>query len=422
MNEKKQKLLKQMDESLKKELVELTCDLVDIQSPTGREYEIGEYVYKRFEELGMEMRRQEVEQGRNNIIGLQKGVSQGPSLLLNSHFDTSTTGDEEGVPPGLRAKAFQKDGWIYGLGVSNMKNAFTCYYGAIKMLKKAGIELDGDLIMAGVAGEIEKAPVDQYQGKNFRGGGLGTIHLMHGGVTADYAILGEPTGMRVQPGNTGYIFARITTKGLAQHTWSKENGIDPIAKMVKVMQALQEWEPVFEENHPHPVMKTRVGIGAIQGGYPYKPSVCPPPNCNLYVDIRTVPGQSHNSVKQELTEVLEGLKKKDPEFEYEMNFYLMRNGYQIPFDSPVCEAVSKAHKEITGQDIIYPEPYRYAVSADTGVLFDYGIPGITYGPGGITPDGRYSMYDALGECLKIDNLIKATEVYALSILELCSKK
>ncbi len=45
---------------------------------------------------------------------------------------------------------------IYGLGIYNMKGALVCYTQAVKALHRAGVKLDGDLLIAAVAGEIEK--------------------------------------------------------------------------------------------------------------------------------------------------------------------------------------------------------------------------------------------------------------------------
>jgi acetylornithine deacetylase len=367
----------------------------------------------------LNMSRQEVETNRNNVVAVLEGVGSGKDLFFNSHFDTSTTGKEENLPPGHKAEAQIIDNWIYGLGVSNMKNAFAGYYGAIKMIQKAGVKLRGDIIMGGVVGEIEKAPIDQYQGELYRGGGIGSQHMMKHGITADYCICGEPTGLRLQPGNTGYIFCKISTFGIAQHTWSKQNGVDAIEKMMNVIEALRKWEWEFEERHPHPFMKTRIGISAIQGGYPYKPSICPSPYCYLYIDIRTLPDQSIRSVKEELGEVLTRLQENDPELDIRSDFYLVRNGYTLPMDHELVELMGKRHKEVVGKEVIFPEPYRYAVSADTSIFYEYGIPGVTYGAGGITKDGRYSMYDENGECLGIDNLVTATKVYALCALDIC---
>lgn len=415
------RVLAALDDTLAKEIVDLTRELVDISSPTGEEGPIGDHLARRLKDAGLETHLQEVEPGRNNVIARRRGSGDGTgkSLLLNAHFDTSTTGKEPDLPAGHRPHAILEGGWIRGLGVSNMKCAFALYYGALKILERAGVRLLGDVVIEGVVGEIEKGPVDQYQGAQYRGGGMGTAFACHHGVLCDYALDAEPTGLRVQPGNEGYIFARVTTHGIAQHTWSKQNGVDAIAKAVDVMQAIRAWEPEYERRHAHPRMKTRIGIGAIQGGYPYKPSICPAPTCNLYIDIHTVPGQSLVGVRSELEEVLNGLRRADPQLQVEANFFVARSGYEIPREHPVTQAIERAHQVVTGREAIYPEPYRYAVSADTSILFEYGVEGITYGPGGLTQDGRYSMYDDQGEILGIDNLLTATRVYALAALDLC---
>ena len=419
MDEISESVIKSLDELLKKEIVEMTVDLVNIPSPTGEEKEIANYVHKRFSELGLKTEFQEVEPGRDNVVAILEGTGGGKNLYFNAHFDTSTTGKEKNLPDGFEAKAKIVDNWIYGLGVSNMKNAFAAYYGALRMIEKAGIKLKGDVIVGGVVGEIEKAPIDQYQGREFRGGGLGTLHMMMHGITADYCICGEPTGLRLQPGNTGYIFCKITTFGSAQHTWSKQNGVDAIEKMQKAIAALREWEKDFEKNNPHPFMKTRVGISAIQGGYPYKPSICPAPYCYLYIDIRTLPNHSVAAVKRELDAVLNSIKSDDPEFKFSTEFYMVRKGYELPLEHELVSIMSTNHKKICNADVIFPEPYRYAVSADTSIVYEFGVPGITYGAGGITRGGTYSMYDENGECLGIDNLMIATKVYALSLLQIC---
>jgi len=415
----RQIILEMLDKELREEIIQMTVDLINIPSPTGEEMDVSNYVYDKFASLGLRMSRQEVEANRNNVIAVWKGKGGWKSLLLNGHFDTSMTGKEEMLPEGQKAKAEIIDHWIYGLGASNMKNVFAAYYGAIKMIQKAGIRLKGDLIMGGVVGEIEKAPIDQFQGTIYRGGGLGAAHMMKHGITADFCIDGEPTGLRLQPGCMGFIFCKITTFGVAQHTWCKEKGVDAIEKMAKVMEAIRKWEPEFEKKHPHPLMKTRVGIGAIQGGFPYKPSFCPSPFCSLYIDIRTLPNQKATEVKNELDDVLKKLQEKDPGLKYEIDFYLIRKGYEIPLDHELNRVVAQRHYEITGRKVIYPEPYRYAVSADNTIFYEYGIPGITYGAGGITKEGKFSMYDDQGECVGIENMITATKVYALSAIGLC---
>ncbi len=405
------------------ELSKMLQEMVDIPSPTGKEEPLARYLGERFAELGMEITYQEMEPGRPNVVARLKGTGGGPSLMFNGHLDTSTVGDEPGLQIGLRNKAGILDGeWVYGNGSSNMKSAFPAYYGAIKAIQEAGIRLKGDIVVTGVVGEIEKAPIDQYQGCMFRGGGGGTRWLVMQGVTSDLSIIGEPTGMRVQPGNTGYLFIKLSTFGVTQHTWSKENGIDALAKMRKVIERLEAWEPVYEQRHPHPLMRPRVGISAIQGGFPYKPSLCPAPYCYLYIHVTMVPKTNINSVKQEIQEVLDDLAKADPEFRSDIEIYLARNGYEVSLEHPLIKAMEGAHQGVLSCEPVYPEPYRYSVSSDGSTLDEYGIPAITYGPGGMNRQRKYSMYDReLGEIVSLTNLVDCTKVYALAALDLCSR-
>lgn len=405
------------------ELAKMLLEMVDIPSPTGREEQFARYLGERFAELGMEVKYQEMEPGRPNVIARLKGAGGGPSLMFNGHLDTTTVGDEPGLQIGQRNRSGVLDGeWIYGNGCSNMKAAFPAYYGAIKAIQEAGIRLRGDILMTGVAGEIEKAPIDQYQGCEFRGGGSGTRWLVMQGVTGDLSIIGEPTGLRVQPGNTGYLFVKLSTFGVTQHTWSKQNGIDALAKMRRVIERLEAWEPIYEQRHPHPLMRPRVGISAIQGGFPYKPSLCPAPFCYLYIHVTMVPKTNINSVKQEIQDILDDLAKGDPDFKSDIEIYLARNGYELSLDHPLVKTMERAHRTALGRAAVYPEPYRYSVSSDGSTLDEYGIPAITYGPGGINRERQYSMYDRrLGEILSITNLADCTKAYALAAVDLCSR-
>jgi acetylornithine deacetylase len=431
MDAVQQRVLNEISED---ELVTMTVDLVNYESPTGREAAIGDYLAGRLTELGMRVQLQEVEPGRNNVIGRLPGKLGKPTLLFSGHFDTSTTGREAEAWGGTyksedfgggQVRAAVSNGWISGVGASNMKGAFSAYWAAIRALQRAGIDLAGDILVSGVVGETEKAPVDQYKGAEFRGGKAGSRYMVTHGVTADYAIIGEPTGMRLQIGETGYCFAKITVYGKSQHTWCKEFGIDPIEKMTRVIGALKAWEPVYQQRHPHPFMEGRIGIGAIQGGYPYKPSKCPAPFCNLYVDIRLVPGQSFLETKREIESVLQELKNADPDLRTQVDLFLTGNGFELRRDDEVVLAMERAHQAVYGEAVTYAAPSRYAVSSDAGPMFEYGIKSLTYGPGGVSAGGAFTVYDPnqqQSEVLNIQNLVKAAGVYAFAALDLCGSR
>lgn len=403
-------------------LIELTRDLVNIPSPTGGELEIARYYGRRLAELGLEVEYQEVEADRCNVISRYRGGRGGKSVLLCGHFDTSTT-PEDCVPgPGHAPRYVEQDGWAYGLGISNMKNALALYAGAVRAIIESRTPIGGEIVIGAVVGEIEKAPVGRYRGRDYRGGGAGARYMVHHGVVADACIDGEPTGMRLQIGNTGYLFARISVSGVPSHTFSRERGVDPIEKIEALLPALRRWEPAYQKRHPHPFMLPMVGIGAIEGGLPFKPSVCPAPSCHLYVHITTIPGTKPMALYRELDEILQEQAAKDPAFDYRLSFYLVSDGYEIPKSSPVVQAIERSHREIFGRPVIYPEPARYSVSSDCSPLFQYGIEGVTYGAGGITPSGAYSMYDgAKGEVLGLDNLYRMAQSYALALVDLCNQ-
>jgi acetylornithine deacetylase/succinyl-diaminopimelate desuccinylase-like protein len=398
-------------------MTRVATDLVDIPSPTGEEGPIGEYVASRFAELGMSVERQEVEPGRNNIVARLRGGRPGPTLLYLAHFDTSTNPDDD-LPRGFQAKSLVQDGWIYGLGISNMKCAFAGFWSALQMLRDGGAELPGEIILGGVVGEIEKGPVDIWQGRSYRGGGLGARYMVNHGVTADWCINGEPTALRLQTGNAGYCFVRIHIKGFPQHTYSKHVAIDPLPMAFRLHKALQEWEPEYQARHPHRMMKALIGVGAIYGGYPYKPGITPA-FCNLYVHVNLVPGQQILSVQRELESVVEGLRAEDPNFEAEVRIFVASNGHEIPDEHPLVGAVEQAHQRVFGAPAPRPNPERFSVSSDNSPLAEFGIPGITYGAGGINLSGDFSMYEpGVGEVVKIDNLAACARVYAAATVEL----
>jgi acetylornithine deacetylase/succinyl-diaminopimelate desuccinylase-like protein len=124
-------------------------------------------------------------------------------------------------------------------------------------------------------------------------------------------------------------------------------------------------------------------------------------------------------VQRQVRGFLDDLEDGDPALDADLVFYLCRNGYEIDDSEPLVAALEEAHLAVFGERSGRPEPYRYDVSADTSILDEYGIPSLTYGPGGIRKDGVYDVYDQFGELISIDNLMKCTKVYALSAAAMC---
>jgi acetylornithine deacetylase len=401
----KETVLEQLDRD---RVIEIARNVANIVSLTGEEKEVAGYLGSEFERLGMEVRSQEVEEGRPNVIGTLKGSGAGPTLMFCGHMDhfdtphpTEVIGDR-----------------IYGRGLVNMKCAFSCYIVAVEMLRKAGVELKGDIIISGVVGEIEKAPVSRFSGKQYRGAGVGARYMMDHGVTADMCIIGEPTGLQLQIGNCGLVWAQVTVEGRAESF---------VLQAGKVAQAIQDWEIEYQRKFKHPFMLPTVQIGAIEGGNPFKPGT--QPAANLYVIVKTLPGTPTMAIRREIEEVCAQVEQREKGLKTRVELYLSTDGYEISKDEPVVKFMERAHHEIFGKPVDYPVSKRYGITSDGSRIAAYGVPAVTYGPGFGThlvdpTEPRVKEWDnpsGVRRGVGIRNMIDCTKVYALAALDICTK-
>ncbi|HKD95021.1 MAG TPA: M20/M25/M40 family metallo-hydrolase, partial [Gaiellaceae bacterium] len=124
-------------------LVDTATRLVNVPSFTGDEESAARVMVELFESLGLQVQWQQVEEGRANALGIWPGAGGGKSLMFNGHLDTSYSGREPWLRavPGFQPQAFERDGRLYGLGISNMKGAVACYVEAVRALQDAGVRL-----------------------------------------------------------------------------------------------------------------------------------------------------------------------------------------------------------------------------------------------------------------------------------------
>ncbi|HVD74853.1 MAG TPA: M20/M25/M40 family metallo-hydrolase, partial [Xanthobacteraceae bacterium] len=118
---------------------DLLIDLVDIPSATGKEIGVAQYLVERMRKSGMETDLPLVDENRPNAVGHWRGRGDGFNLLFTGHMDTSYSGDEEHLAgDGFKPKAIFRDGWVWGLGASNMKSGLASALIAIEAIIKAG--------------------------------------------------------------------------------------------------------------------------------------------------------------------------------------------------------------------------------------------------------------------------------------------
>jgi len=396
-------------------LVDTASRLVGVPSFTGDEEAAARLMVELYESLGLQVQWQQVETGRANALGIWPGAGGGRSLMLNGHLDTSYSGQEpwlQGVP-GFQPQAFERDGRLYGLGISNMKGALACYLEAVRALQDAGVRLRGDLLLAAVCGEIEKTQQGAAQGAQYRGYAAGSRYLVtHGGV-ADMCLLGEPTEGKVVLGHFGSLWLRIRVHGDFIHTAFSEGRRDrnSILRASEVLAALLEWIPRWEDDpaNAYRGAKAIVNVGAIEGGFGWRASRTPH-HTDLFLDVRVPPTKPMAVARREVLDVVRELAERFPAYGVEGEVYVTAPGAEIDEGHELVRAIDAAHAAVWGEP-----PARDVTRwfSDASALSRYGIPTVNYG----TSTGLMDV--ELGENLEIEALVKTAEVYARVAMAIC---
>ena len=388
-------------------LVELALELVSTPSFTGSEQAAAELLRDVFADSGLAVQWQQVEDGRANVVGTWAGVGGGPTLMFNGHLDTSYSGREpwlQGIP-GFQPQGFERDGRIYGLGISNMKGALACYVEAVRSLRESGVRLTGDVLIAAVAGEIEKTQQGDAQGAEYRGYAAGSRYLVTHGGAADVCIIGEPTENKLVLAHFGSLWLRLSTHGPFVHTAFSEGRRDEnsIVKMVPVLESVLAWLPAWEEQMSYGDVRGVANVGSIEGGFGWRASRTPH-RTDLYLDLRVPPDVPMADARRRALEFARSLDGVEAEV------YVTAPGAEIADDHALVGALADAHTEVFGTP---PERDVTRWFSDASVLTRYGIATVNYGTSSGLPDAE------LGESLSIEGLVKTAEVYARAAMKVC---
>ena len=413
------------------EICQLALDLCDIPSPTGEEGALSEFIVNWFRKNGLIGIRQEVETGRSNAVGILRGDSNGRILMLNGHMDTGVhLRHEELIGPTPPHKPIVptriEDGVLYGTGMDNMKSGLAAIMSAAKAIKNSGVRISGDLIVAGVAGEVSRAPIDQYQGPHYRSKGVGTRYLLTHGIISDYAIVADTSHFGLTWAQCGVVYAKITVDGrplytpFTRRTPNPRESQNAVIIMGAIIQAFERWATEYEartiyrfaagEVHP------KANIGAIAGGVPFKVANSPIA-CSVYVDIRTPPGMRPLEIQRELREML-----NDTGIKCELELFTTQMGYEGKGVEPLTEAIAEAYNTVVGKPLPDIDPVENSMWTDTNLYNELGIPAVKFGLGAALrpgPNGELHNMVRLRDSTSIDDLISATKIYALTALRVC---
>ena len=405
-----------------KELLAETClELGNTCAPTGHEQPVADAVSAWYSRQDIKSFQQEIGPERSNVIAQLPGNGSGRSLIFNAHLDTEVSGPDYDrlidVPDLNKAGGWRKGDRLFGHTILNDRGLMAVFMVMGKTIRDANISLAGDLILTSVVGETGQAPVDEYQGLTYEGKGLGTRFLVNHGIRADYALVAEATSWSLCWLGCGACYIKLTLRGRNMYTprllrtEKLDQHPNALVKGAALISALEAWAIDYEHRNAYQSVcgevRPKAQVGAVRGGIPYRPNRSSP-LCNLYLDVRTVPGADQTAVVDEVRSVAQ---KVDPAVEVEC--YLAKAGYEGVGIEPLAEAVTTAFESVIGAMPPPPEVPVTSMWRDTNVFNSMGIPSLTFGPGRGTADvqgtGSYEL----------DDLVACAKIYALTALDLC---
>jgi acetylornithine deacetylase len=338
--------------------------------------------------LGMETTEYEPEPGRVSVVGRLRGSGGGRSLLLYGHIDTVGIA---GMPEPFSAAI--RDGKLYGRGSYDMKCGVAACLAAVKALRDAGTPLRGDVLIAGVADE-EVASI-----------GMADV-LRH--VTADAAIVTEPTELRVCLAHRGFIWIEVETSGVAAHGSRFDLGVDANMRMGRFLARLDTLEQELRARTPHPLVgPPSLHAAVLRGGTGISTYAN---HCRLEIERRTVPGETEEQVLAEIRAITDALASEDPTFRATVRPMLTRSSFEVNRDAPIVTAVLGAAEGVLGtKPNVIGEPYWM----DAALLSSAGIDTVVVGPAGA---GAH----ALEEWVDLESIHQVAAILAKAATEFCA--
>jgi acetylornithine deacetylase len=214
--------------------VTFTRQLVDIESITGNEAAVGNYLYGELCRLGYQTRNMPVEGDRFNVYAVSPD-HENPTVVFSTHMDT--------VPPFITSS--EDAGRIYGRGSCDAKGIIATQVAAAERLRQRGIYV-GLLFVVGEERDSLGAKVANEQAPE----------------SCRFLVNGEPTENHIALASKGTLRAEITAKGRMAHSAYPELGESAIDKLIPALARLREM-PLPSDPEIGPCT---LNIGLIEGG------------------------------------------------------------------------------------------------------------------------------------------------------------
>lgn len=412
-------LLKAVDDRVD-DLVALTADLIRFPTinPPGEAYRpCAEYVGARLKKRGFEVEfiRAEGTPGdtdrypRVNVVARFDGRSPGACVHFNSHIDVVEAGDGWSLDP---FAGIVRDGKVHGRGACDMKGGLASSIIAAEAFMEVFPDFPGAIEISGTVDEES-------------GGFGGVAHLAKLGYFSkpkvDHVIIPEPLNKdRICLGHRGVWWAEIETKGEIAHGSMPFLGDNAVRHMGAVLRAFEdELFPALARKVtrmpvvPEGAKRSTMNINSIHGGQtedfrPGLPSPNVPDSCRLTIDRRFLLEEDLGTVKREVTDILDRLKRERKKFDYEIRDLMEVLPLMTERDAPVVKAVARGIMEIFDREpdyVISPGTYDQKHIARIGHIYDC----IAYGP------GILDLAHRPDEWVGISDMVESAKVMAIGL-------
>ena len=441
-------------EAQREEIIALEQVLVRIPSvntgfmPTGDETPVCEYIRDWLAEDGIESEILGRTPERGNILARIEGSNSDAGLMFMSHTDVVPVEEEEKwrFPP---FSATIADGRIYGRGASDCKGLLTAQLYAMRLLIRNGIQLEDSLIFCSGA--------DEEHGGRYGFGWLAENHPDK--IRAPFAVnegggtpIDSPSGLTylLGTGEKGRLQVEIEVKGVSSHASVPWQGTNALYTLQRVLQRIEAYEPerdtstslfdhlsVFAIEHKPSAANVDEIIAEIEPENPRFASMMRalsrmtltptmisggiksnsvPETIRLTCDVRTLPHQSDDYLREQLDSILEGI----PDTTYEIDYMAEPNSSS--FDTDLGRSVQRATAAALGIDDIQWVP---AISTGfTDSRFTRPLGTVTYGFNGSHPDDDPMLSRAHGtdESIGISSLISGTKIMLALAIDVLNGK
>ncbi|MDE2855250.1 MAG: ArgE/DapE family deacylase [Chloroflexota bacterium] len=370
------------------ELVSINSVNPDLAADGAGEGDIADFIASWGRDAGLEVHVQQIRPGRPNVILIARGSGGGQSLMLNAHTDTVGVSDMAApFEPGIRG------GRLFGRGAYDMKSGLAACMAALKAAR--AMNLRGDAMLSAVVDE-------EY-------GSIGTEALLAEWARwpADAVLIAEPTELDISIAHRGFVWVDIETFGRAAHGSRPHLGIDAIAKMGKVLVALDAHDRSMRADPTHNLLGGgSLHASMISGGEEIS---MVPAHCKLQVERRTIPGETRASVEGEIQVILEEIAAADPDFKADVRATFARSPYHIDAAHPLVQQLKRIAEANLGAGV------RLIGSSwwmDSALFGEAGIPTVVLGPAGAGAHAKEEWVD-------LASVERCREIYTDLIAEFC---